>query len=319
MNQVNKVTTNSRYMRSSIAYFMCIVILFLCSCESNGKIVCKDKFTECLEHTDDCSTNPGFMVLNCPRTCNFCHLRDPKVRCNVQFLNISTEAAFKPGDMETMFKRMSNKHNIKALSQDPWILEVSNFLTDKEVDDILDSVTKWDQSKESGEIDSSGEGKAIITAARTSSTFWCNLDCEKSSPSEQIRHKIVDLLQIPKIHYEPIQLLRYTEGQRFVPHHDFSFQELSLPCGPRVLTFFLYLSDVEEGGNTYFPDLGVSIEPKRGKAVLWANTLSRNPLAKDIRMTHEAQVVKVGVKYAANVWVHVYEWEKTSLWACTGS
>ena len=31
-----------------------------------------------------------------------------------------------------------------------------------------------------------------------------------------------------------------------------------LACGPRILTFFLYLSDVEEGGETKFPFLGHS-------------------------------------------------------------
>ena len=33
-------------------------------------------------------------------------------------------------------------------------------------------------------------------------------------------------------------------------------RQLLLAPGPRILTFFLYLSDVEEGGETAFPDLG---------------------------------------------------------------
>eukprot|EP01034_Spumella_vulgaris_P025125 gene25125-31544_t len=134
-----------------------------------------------------------------------------------------------------------------------------------------------------------------------------------------VTDKIQSLLQIPKHHYEPIQLLKYNVSESYITHHDFSYQELSLACGPRVLTFFLYLSDVEEGGATHFPDLNLTITPKKGKAVLWPNTLATNPSAKDTRMSHEAQKVTRGVKYAANVWIHLMEWDRPSLWACTGS
>jgi hypothetical protein len=37
----------------------------------------------------------------------------------------------------------------------------------------------------------------------------------------------------------------------------------ALACGPRILTFFLYLSDVEEGGETNFPLLNISVNPKK--------------------------------------------------------
>jgi prolyl 4-hydroxylase len=165
----------------------------------------------------------------------------------------------------------------------------------------------------------SGEGAKLSTKTRTSSTFWCNNECKATASSTYVNDKMQTMLQIPRYHYEPIQLLKYNVGESYVPHHDYSFQELSLPCGPRVLTFFLYLSDVEEGGETRFADLNVTIIPKKGNAVLWPNTLSLDPSMKDTRMTHEAMVVTKGVKYAANVWVHLYEWDRPSLWACTGS
>jgi hypothetical protein len=38
-----------------------------------------------------------------------------------------------------------------------------------------------------------------------------------------------------------------------------------MPAGPRILTFFLYLSDVEEGGETSFPYLDIAIKPKKGE------------------------------------------------------
>ena len=68
----------------------------------------------------------------------------------------------------------------------------------------------------------------------------------------------------------------------------------ALSCGPRILTFYLYLSDVEEGGETNFPRLGsggVAVTPKRGRAVLWPSTMSDNLERQDPRTHHEAKAV----------------------------
>lgn len=301
-------------MKWFAAFTCCIIVAVFAK-----KSVCKDKFEECKDHTDDCSSNPGFMVLNCPKTCNTCHLRNSKARCNPSFLNVSTEPVLSSGGMDVMFSRMKEHLGYKVLSRDPWIVEVEHFLSNDVIDELLAQVGEWENSAESGEISATGAGTKLTTSTRTSSTFWCNLDCKKSAVSAQINAKISEHLQIPSIHFEPIQLLKYTAGQFYVPHHDYSFEELKLACGPRILTFFLYLSDVEAGGATNFPDLGITITPQKGKAVLWPNTLSSNPAFKDTRMTHEAQVVTLGVKYAANVWVHLLEWDRPALWACTGS
>ena len=42
-------------------------------------------------------------------------------------------------------------------------------------------------------------------------------------------------------------MLRYEKGQLYKPHHDADQDDVALACGPRILTFFLYLSDVDEG------------------------------------------------------------------------
>lgn len=69
---------------------------------------------------------------------------------------------------------------------------------------------------------------------------------------------------------EFIQLLRYLpcehvgapDCQFYKRHHD-TIPELStMQPGPRVYTFFMYLSDVEEGGGTEF-DLGFTVQARR--------------------------------------------------------
>ena len=110
-----------------------------------------------------------------------------------------------------------------------------------------------------------------------------------------------------------------TPGQRYVTHHDFSLADSDKPAGGRALTLLLYLSDVKEGGETYFPALDLSIQPKEGRAVLWANTLDREPQTGDDRTRHEAKPVSRGVKYAANQWIHLHDYAKADLWGCTGT
>ena len=47
--------------------------------------------------------------------------------------------------------------------------------------------------------------------------------------------------------------------------------ELSNVGGDRILTFMLYLSNVDAGGNTIFPQPGISIKPVMGNALFWFN------------------------------------------------
>ena len=52
---------------------------------------------------------------------------------------------------------------------------------------------------------------------------------------------------VPRVNSESLQILRYSKGQFYRAHHDYIGSQREMPCGPRILTFFLYLSDVDEG------------------------------------------------------------------------
>lgn len=92
-----------------------------------------------------------------------------------------------------------------------------------------------------------------------------------------------------------------------------------LSCGPRILTFFLYLSDVEEGGETVFTNLNIKVKPKRGRALIWPSVMDSDPESQDPRTHHAAAAVIKGKKYAANAWIHLYDFAKSNLWGCTGA
>jgi len=69
-----------------------------------------------------------------------------------------------------------------------------------------------------------------------------------------------------------------------------------------MLTLYLYLNDVENGGGTNFDQLDVTVMPKRGRALLWPSVLDSAPHEMDDRTTHQALPVgKDSLKYGANV------------------
>merc|ERR1712228_873279 len=120
---------------------------------------------------------------------------------------------------------------------------------------------------------------------------------------QRIIERIVNVTNIPKENQESFQLLKYEEGQFYTSHYDFSPYRAD---GPRILTFFLYLNDVEEGGETAFPELnGLKVIPKKGKALIFPSVLNNDPFEKDECSEHEALPVIKGVKHAANAWIRM--------------
>ena len=87
--------------------------------------------------------------------------------------------------------------------------------------------------------------------------------------------------------------------------HDYIEAHTERNPGPRVLTAYLYLNDVEAGGGTNFPQLDITVMPKRGRLLLWPSVLDEDPNKKDYSTTHQALPVEAGEKYGANGWLHL--------------
>jgi hypothetical protein len=86
---------------------------------------------------------------------------------------------------------------------------------------------------------------------------------------------------------------------------------------PRSSHFLLFLlsNDVEAGGGTNFPELDLTVMPKRGRVLIWPSVLDDDPNEKDDRTDHQALPVEAGKKYGANAWLHMRDFkvsEKTN-------
>ena len=226
---------------------------------------------------------------------------------------------------------------IETLSESPRVFLLDNFLTDSEVDYLVQHAQ--------GRLERShvGIGKETFHNQRTSKTAWDT----GSTISLNIQRRGYDLVRMPwdKSTTDAVQVIRYEKGQMYLLHTDYfkvGYENLdpSKPEGTnRIVTIFMYLSDVKAGGGTLFPhskvhgivpddredvqhpsDLiqteihhanekmaqcnlvdSLQVHPKKGRAILFYNQLPDGTT--DIQAEHGGCPVAEGHKWAANVWI----------------
>lgn len=128
----------------------------------------------------------------------------------------------------------------------------------------------------------------------------------------KIQRRIDDLMGIPGEYGETIQGQRYAVGQQFPPHHDWFRADASYwPVengngGQRSWTTMVFLNQVEAGGQTEFPALGVAIDPTPGALLMWNNATPEG-YSNEWTM-HAGTPVTDGVKYIVTRWYRTRRW-----------
>ena len=176
---------------------------------------------------------------------------------------------------------------VNVVSTEPWIITFDTFMNESESDAIFNAVgDSFTRSTDTGSYNKFGEAEKVVSQGRTSENAWCRAGCDDQPLVRSVIERIEKVTQVPYGNYEQFQVLRYLPGQYYRTHHDYGVSQKSLACGPRVLTFFLYLSDVEEGGETDFPRLDIRVPPKKGKALLWPSVMSEDLLQQAREPSH---------------------------------
>lgn len=175
---------------------------------------CEDRHTTCTrwQKAGECEINPGWMIVNCPASCNACHLLDPRVRCARKALNVSETPAFIPGAMNQMFssleERFNDRYGVTVHSTSPWVVTFDHFVTDEEADALIAQQTKFERSTDSGKINEYGETGRVLSTGRTSSNSWCGKECEKHPLVDNLLTRMEEVVGIKRQNYESFQVLR---------------------------------------------------------------------------------------------------------------
>jgi prolyl 4-hydroxylase len=114
------------------------------------------------------------------------------------------------------------------------------------------------------------------------------------------------MVNLTRSHLEGLQVVKYEPGDYFKPHHDWFQSDYADKIGnQRRYTFFVYLNDVPGGGGeTDFPQLNRSFQPKKGDALFWRNCTELNECS-ELNL-HQGKAPLNDVKYGLNIWVRFY-------------
>lgn len=200
---------------------------------------------------------------------------------------------------QTIFHHMGNKIitedreiNIIARYEEPLIVVLGNVLSDDECDELIK------QSRDRMQRSKIGNAREVDELRTSSSMFFQE---GENDIIARIEKRTSQIMNIPVEHGEGLQVLNYKKGQEYKAHFDF-FSSASRPVNnPRVSTLVMYLNDVEEGGETYFPKLNFSVAPKKGMAVYFEYFYDNHDL-NELTLHGGSPIIK-GEKWAATQWM----------------
>jgi prolyl 4-hydroxylase len=192
--------------------------------------------------------------------------------------------------------------NILMTLATPRIVVLGNVLSDEECDALA---AFSDQRMERSPVVADADGGMQLHAHRTSSGAM--LQRGETELINRVEARLAALANWPVERGEGMQVLRYEPGNEYRAHFDWFDADAPGPRkhlergGQRLGTFVLYLSDVEQGGGTAFPAIGLEVQPQKGGAVFFVNT---DPYgAPDRRTLHAGMPVVKGLKFVANKWL----------------
>lgn len=116
-----------------------------------------------------------------------------------------------------------------------------------------------------------------------------------------LRAKIAAAVEMPLAPFETPKVLHYETGQSYEHHFDYldpadpQMAQIISVEGQRAVSFYVYLNEDYEGGETEFPELGLRFRGKKGDALYFANVDESG--APDPRTLHAGLAPTQGEKW----------------------
>ena len=186
--------------------------------------------------------------------------------------------------------------------QSPVIVMLESVLTAEECEQLIGMAQP--RLQRSTVVDGSS-GANVAVERRSSDGMFFRL---RENPFiARLDERLAALMNGPAENSEGLQVLRYVPGGQYPPHFDFlvpsnaaSAQSIAR-SGQRISTLIVYLNDVLEGGETVFPEVGLSVVPRRGNGLYFEYTNSGSQV--DPRSAHGGARVTRGEKWIVTKWM----------------
>ncbi|SAL31987.1 2OG-Fe(II) oxygenase superfamily protein [Caballeronia cordobensis] len=185
---------------------------------------------------------------------------------------------------------------------EPVVALLADVLSPRECDRLIE--IGRERVQRSSVVDPDSGGEVLIDARKSEGAF---VNGSTDPLVATIDRRIAELVQQPVENGEDLHILRYGAGGEYRPHFDYFPEEQAgskhhmQRGGQRIATLILYLNQVEDGGDTTFPDIGLTIHPRRGAALYfeYVNALGQT----DPRTLHAGMPVERGEKWIATKWM----------------
>jgi prolyl 4-hydroxylase len=209
-------------------------------------------------------------------------------------------------DLPLYLQLEDRRVTILSSMSDPSIVVIGDFLSDEECEGLIEGAKPRMARSLTVAVETGGEE---LNEARTSNgMFYARAENELIA---RIERRLAQLTRWPIENGEGLQILHYHPGAEYKPHYDyFDPDEPGTPTilkrgGQRVATILMYLHEPDSGGGTVFPNVRLTVAPKRGNAVFF----SYDRAHPDSRTLHGGMPVIEGQKWIATKWLREGKFE----------